>query len=188
MSEPLDTSGRPAVFLDRDGTIVADPGYLEDPNQVRLLPGAAEAIALLNAARLPVIVVTNQSGIAREKLTEEDYRRVTRRLEELLARSGAAIDATYFCPHAPEKSGPCRCRKPGLALFEQAIVEHRLDPARSYWIGDRLSDLLPSDAWGGRGLLVETGDGPDHHPDAIASGFEVTPDLAAAVQLILAAR
>jgi D,D-heptose 1,7-bisphosphate phosphatase len=168
--------------------MVVDPGYLKDPDKVSLFPGAGVAIARLNAAGLPVIVVTNQSGIARGKLTEPDYRRVAQRLAELLAPFGARVDGSYFCPHAPEKSGSCPCRKPGLGLFEQAIVEHRLDPAHSFWVGDRLSDLLPAAAWGGRGLLVETGDGADHHADAISNGFEVTADLAAAVEVILAAR
>ena len=173
------------MFLDRDGTIVVDPGYLSDPGMVRLFPGAGAAIARLNTAGLPVIVVTNQSGIARGKLTETDYRLVARRVDQLLAPFGATIDATYFCPHLP---GPCGCRKPGLALFEQAILEHRLDPAQSWWVGDKLSDLLPAAAWGGRGLLVETGEGPSYHAEAIANGFAVTPDLAAAVDQIVAAQ
>jgi histidinol-phosphate phosphatase family protein len=179
----LPGTGVPAVFLDRDGTIVKDPGYLRDPAKVELLPGAGAAIARLNAAGLRVIVVTNQSGIGRGKFTEGEYRLVARRVEQLLGQSGATIDATYFCPHLP---GACTCRKPGLALFQQAIAEHRVDPARSCWVGDKISDLLPAAAWGGRGLLVETGEGPDNHAEAIANGFQVTPDLAAAVEAILA--
>ena len=174
----------PAVFLDRDGTIVVDPGYLSDPGKVALFPGAARAIARLNAAGLPVIMVTNQSGIGRGKFTEQDYHRVAQRVAELLAREGATIDVTYFCPHRP---GQCLCRKPGVLLFERAILEHQLDPERSWWVGDKMSDLLPATRWGRRGLLVETGDGPDHHAEAIATGFGVAADLTAAVDVILAA-
>lgn len=182
MSSPS-SALRPAVFLDRDGTIVVDPGYLGDPDKVALIPRAALAIARLNAAGLPIIVVTNQSGIARGKFTEDAYHRVARRTGELLAREGASVEATYYCPHLP---GSCACRKPGVALFLQAIGEHRIDPAGSWWIGDKISDLIPAEALGGRGLLVETGEGPEHHAEAIAGGFGVTADLSAAVDLILA--
>lgn len=173
------------MFLDRDGTIAIDPGYQRDPSKVALFPGAAAAIARLNSAAIPVIMVTNQSGIARGKLTEYEYRGVARRVEELLAAHGASIDATYFCPHLP---GECECRKPGLALFQQAVLEHQLDPARSWWVGDKISDLLPAATWSGRGILVETGEGPAHHAEAIANGFEVAADLEAAVETILSHR
>jgi len=98
---------RTAVFLDRDGTIIDDEHYIADPNLVRLRPGAAEAIAQLNGASIPVIVITNQSGIARGLLTRSDYDRVAARLDELLAQRGARIDATYVCPHHPEFDEAC---------------------------------------------------------------------------------
>ncbi len=178
---------RPCVFLDRDGTIIADPGYLRDPALVVLLHGAGPAIARLNRAGLPVIVVTNQSGISRGLLTEAEYRSVAARLEQLLAPFGARIDATYHCPHAPERDGPCSCRKPGLRLFERAATEHGLDLAASWWVGDRLSDVLPASAVGGAGLVVETGEGPSHSEAAHTAGFGVVSGLEAAATHILSA-
>ncbi len=176
---------RAAVFLDRDGTIIDDPGYLKDAGSVALLAGAGAAIAQLNQAERPVIVVTNQSGIARGFLTDAEYRSVAARLDQLLQPFAARIDATYYCPHAPELDGPCACRKPGLLLFEQAAAEHGIDLGASSWIGDRLSDILPAAAVGGIGLLVETGKGSHHREAALSHGFGVVSGLGAAVERIL---
>ncbi len=184
-ARPLD---RPAVFLDRDGTIISDPGYLHDPALVVLLPGAGSAIARLNRAGRPVIVVTNQAGISRGRLTEAQYRSVAARVDELLLPFGARIDATYYCPHAPERDGPCECRKPGLLLFEQAAAEHDLDLKASWWVGDRLSDIEPAKTLGGTGILVETGEGASHRDTARTLGFAVVAGLDAAVERILPSR
>ncbi len=173
-----------AVFLDRDGTIIEDSGYLADPASVRLLPGAAEAIARLNRAGLPAIVVTNQSGIARGLLDEEAYAATVRRLGELLADAGARIDAHYHCPHHPVLTGPCECRKPGPLLYRRAAAEHRLQLARCWWVGDRLRDVLPAGELGGRGLLVGRADATEA-AGASAAGFPVVRDLSAAVDVIL---
>ena len=145
---------RPAVFLDRDGTIVDDPGFLHRAADVRLLPGAAAAIARLNAAGWPVVVVTNQSGIARGLYDVAAYESVQRRVEELLRESGARLDATYYCPHHPDFTGPCDCRKPGTALFQRAATDLNLDLTRSWFVGDRDSDVEPAQALGGRGILL----------------------------------
>jgi D-glycero-D-manno-heptose 1,7-bisphosphate phosphatase len=184
---PSDPPLRPGVFLDRDGTIIGDPGYLRHPEHVELFPGAGAAIARLNAADRPVIVVTNQSGISRGKVSEQEYRDVAARLGDLLAPFGARIDATYVCPHAPERDGPCACRKPGLELFQRAAADHRLDLAATWWVGDRLSDLLPAASLGGKGVLVETGEGPSHRAASLAKGFLVASGLGTAVDRILAA-
>ena len=106
-------TARRAVFLDRDGTIIEDTGFVADPAEVRLLPGAASAIARLNRAGIPAIVVTNQSGIARGLLDEAGYSAVARRLDALLDAAGARLDADYHCPHHPDFGGTCECRKPG---------------------------------------------------------------------------
>jgi D-glycero-D-manno-heptose 1,7-bisphosphate phosphatase len=158
-----------AVFLDRDGTIIEDVGYLRDPGQIHLLAGAAEAIRRLNANGLLTLVVTNQSGIARGILSEADYRRTERRLDELLAEAGARIDGHYFCPHLPEVSGPCECRKPGGLLYRQAAEQLGIDLGQSWWIGDRPRDVIPSETFGGRGILL---------------GVQAS-DLAAAVEVVL---
>ena len=175
-----------AVFLDRDGTIVEDPGFLHEPEKVKLLPGAAEAIRRLNTVDYRVVVVTNQSGIARGRYTVDDYEAVQRRLGELLAAHGARIDGAYFCPHHPQLSGPCDCRKPGLKLFREAAQAFDIDFSRSWWVGDRLSDVQPARLLGGQGILVTTGEGNLHQGQARALGVMVVADLARAVEEILA--
>lgn len=182
MSAP---SGQRAVFLDRDGTLVDDPGFLRDPEQVKLLPGAAGAIASLNQAGFAVVVVTNQSGIAQGFITESEYQRVEQRVSGQLAAAGARIDATYHCPHHPSVTGPCECRKPGTLLYRQATEALGLDLAQSWGVGDRLSDLEPVRALGGRGILVRTGTGGEHAGRALLAGFPVEADLEAAVTRIL---
>jgi D-glycero-D-manno-heptose 1,7-bisphosphate phosphatase len=174
-----------AVFLDRDGTIIEDAGYLHDPDKVRLLPGAAEAIRQLNQRDFRVLVVTNQSGIARGLLTLEDYQATEHRLDELLAPEKALVDGHYFCPHLPEVSGPCECRKPGTLLYRQAAERFGVDLQQSWWVGDRIRDLLPARALGGQGILVLTGAGESEAESASARGFITAEDLGAAVHVIL---
>jgi D-glycero-D-manno-heptose 1,7-bisphosphate phosphatase len=185
---PAVASLRPCAFLDRDGTIVLDTGYLRDPCLVRLVPGAAAAIARLNRAGYPVVLVTNQAGISRGLLTAEEYFAVSQAMEALLANEGARLDATYVCPHAPERDGPCPCRKPALLHYECAARDFGLDTRRSWYVGDRLSDLLPARAFGAgdRALLVRTGYGAEQAPAARAAGFEAVADLGQAVERILA--
>jgi histidinol-phosphate phosphatase family protein len=177
-------SGRRAVFLDRDGTIIEDSGYVTDPAVMRLLPGAAGAISRLNQAGWPVIVVTNQSGIARGLLNEAAYAATVRRLDELLAAAGARLDGRYHCPHHPDFTGPCECRKPGLLLYRRAAVDHGLQLARSWWVGDRLRDVLPAERLQGRGLLVGQ-PAADELSTSAAGRFPLVRDLAAAVDIIL---
>lgn len=153
-------TARAAVFLDRDGTIIEDRNYLSDPVDVRLLPGAASAVRRLNDVGFPVIVVTNQSGIGRGYFDEARYHAVAARLDRLLALEGARIDATYYCPHAPDDPS-CSCRKPGTALFLQAAREHGLDLSTSYYVGDRIRDVAPGLGFGGTGYLIEPGDVPE---------------------------
>jgi D-glycero-D-manno-heptose 1,7-bisphosphate phosphatase len=148
-------SGRIAAFLDRDGTIIRDANYIRDPNDVELLPGAAAAIRRLNAANIVVIVVTNQSGIARKLLTHADYNAVRARIDELLARENAQITASFMCPHHPDISGECDCRKPGLGMYRAAIAEYGIDAERSVFIGDRYRDVAPATVLGGRGILLD---------------------------------
>ena len=178
-------SGRPAVFLDRDGTLIEDRSYLRDPDQVTLLPGASGAVRRLDRAGLPVIVVTNQSGIARGRFTVADYEAVQQRLGALLAAQGARLDGAYFCPHHPQFTGPCDCRKPGLKLFRDAQAAFDIDFAQSWWVGDRLSDVQPARALGGHGVLVVTGDGNLHQGQARAGGVTVVADIGEAVEKIL---
>jgi D-glycero-D-manno-heptose 1,7-bisphosphate phosphatase len=181
-------AGSRAVFFDRDGTIVDDPGFLKDPAAVRLLPGAARAIRRLNEAGWLTVVVSNQSGIARGLYTEADYRAVERRLADLLAAEGARLDASFFCPHHPEFTGPCLCRKPGTKMFEEAAAHLGIDLTRSWFVGDRPSDVAPARRLGGRGLLVLTGQGARHREQADALGVAAVLDLEAAVDTIMKER
>lgn len=178
---------RAAAFLDRDGTIIHDAEYLGDPDGVELLPGAAAAIARLNANGVPVVVVTNQSGIARGRLTEADYERVRARLEAMVAAAGAHIDASYFCPHHPDFTGACDCRKPATLLYRRAADEHRLDLERSWYAGDRWRDVAPALELGGRGILIRS---PATPPDELrradaTAGVEVVESLSEAVDRML---
>ena len=175
----MSRAGRAAVFLDRDGTIIEDVGYLGAPEWVRLLPGAAEAIGRLNRAELLTVVVTNQSGIARGLFDEKAYEATRVRLDRLLADQGARLDAQYHCPHHPELSGPCECRKPGPLLYRRAAEDLAIDLTASWWVGDRLRDVQAAAALGGRGIIL----GP-----AASAPFLAAPDLAAAVTGILAWR
>src|SRR5207247_2787182 len=170
-----------AVFLDRDGTIVDDPppGYLHEPGRVHLLRGAAAGIRRLNQAGWLVVTVTNQSGIARGLFDAIAYEAVQRRLGELLAEHDARLDAAYFCPHYPEITGPCECRKPGVKLFRDAQAALGIALLRSYWVGARRSYVVPARTLGGRGLLVATGHGAAHRAQARALGVPVVADLAA---------
>jgi histidinol-phosphate phosphatase family protein len=176
-------SARGAVFLDRDGTIIEDTGFPAEPAAVRLLPGAAPAIARLNRAGIPAIVVTNQSGIARGLLDEPAYAAVARRLDALLAAEGARLDADYHCPHHPDITGPCECRKPGPLLYRKAAADHRLQLADSWWVGDRMRDVVPAERLGGRGILIAPF--PDPELPQAGARFPVVRDLSAAVDIIL---
>ena len=177
----------PAVFLDRDGTIIEDAGFVHEPGKVKLLPGAAPAIKQLNEHGFLTITVSNQSGIARGLYTVADYTAVQRRLAELLEAHGAHLDGGYFCPHHPRFTGPCECRKPGLKLFRDAAQALDIDFTRSWWVGDRLSDVQPAAALGGKAILVATGEGGGnlHQGQARALGATVVRDLAEAAREIV---
>jgi len=175
---------RGAVFLDRDGTLVRDPGYLHDPALVDLLPGVAPGLAALASAGWPLVVVSNQSGIARGRYGPDAFAAVQARIGELLAPHGVRFAGAYFCPHHPDITGPCDCRKPGIALFQQAARELRLDLGKSWMVGDRLSDAEPALRLGGHGLLIASADVPEEVARAGLLGIAVAPDLAAAARII----
>ena len=175
---------RPAVFLDRDGTVIADAHYISDPERVELIPGAADAIRRLKGAGFAVVLVTNQSGIARGLYSQADYLAVAARVERILRAADASVHATYYCPHHPDFSGPCDCRKPGTGMYRQAVVELGLDPAASFYVGDKLTDVLPALALRGKGILVRTGHGVESER-GLPPSFSVADDLSAAADLIL---
>jgi D-glycero-D-manno-heptose 1,7-bisphosphate phosphatase len=180
------------VFLDRDGTLIEEVGYLRTPDQVVLFPWSIDSVRALNRAGLPVVVITNQSGIARGFLTEAMVEEVHRHLSSLLAAGGARIDAYYYCPHHPAGSvtayvRSCDCRKPGCALIDRAAADLNLDPARSFVVGDKWIDVGAARSAGSRGILVRTGygAGEEAQPQADLSADVVVDNLAEAASWIL---
>lgn len=150
----MSTELRRAAFLDRDGTLIKDAHYLRDPADVELLPGVATALERLAKQGFALVVITNQSGIARGILTEADYEAVRTRLDTLLAKEGVTLTASYHCPHLPDVTGPCECRKPGTLLHRTAAADHGLDLALSVFIGDRWRDVAPAVEFEARGYLI----------------------------------
>lgn len=183
-----------AVFLDRDGTINEQMGYINHLSRFHLLPGVADAIRELNDRSIPVFVVTNQSGLARGYFPERVLDAVHGAMAERLQAEGARLDGVYVCPHHPEAKEEryrldCLCRKPKPGLFLQAAADHDLDLTRSYVVGDRWSDLKAAAACGAKGVLVLTGYGRGDY-EYIGPRQEIQPshvadDLVAAVQWIV---
>ena len=139
-------NGLPGVFLDRDGTLIRDVGYLSRPDQIQLLPRVPEALRLLHEHRMKLVVVTNQSGVARGFFNEHDVEEIHLALKRKLAEHNIVLDGIYYCPHHPtEGAGPyrvsCECRKPNGGLAKQAAKELNLDLARSYVVGDKPTDV-----------------------------------------------
>jgi histidinol-phosphate phosphatase family protein len=155
---------RPPVFLDRDGTLIVEKGYLRDPEQVWLEETVLEGLSMLGARGHPLIVVSNQSGVGRGKLTEEDVQRVNTRLDSMLRSHGIGILGWYHCPHAPD--GECGCRKPLPGMARAAARDLGLTLQGCYVIGDKRADVELADGIGGTGLLVSTGHGREHAPRA----------------------
>jgi len=150
----------PAVFVDRDGTLIREVDYLARLDQIELLPRVPEAIRLLQSHGLKVVMVTNQSAVARRIISEQQLHQIHREIERALDQGGAYLDGLYYCPHHPtEGTYPyrvsCRCRKPQPGLVERACLDLGLDPHVSYVIGDQMSDMELAARTGARGILIE---------------------------------
>jgi D-glycero-D-manno-heptose 1,7-bisphosphate phosphatase len=155
---------RPAVFLDRDGTLIEEHGYLERLEDLVVFPWTADALRLLKRGGFATVVITNQSAIARGLIDEAFLDKTHRTLDSKLASAGGVIDRYYFCPHYPDAKiaryrQQCGCRKPAPGMIEQACREMDLDPARSVMVGDRWLDIACGHAAGIRGVLVRSGHG-----------------------------
>jgi D-glycero-D-manno-heptose 1,7-bisphosphate phosphatase len=170
-------SGRRALFLDRDGTLVQERDYLADPERVEFVPGAVDALRAFRAAGYALVIVTNQSGIARGLYTAEQFHAVQERVELELDRAGVRIDAVFHCPHHPDFTGPCDCRKPELGMYRAAAQQLGLDLGASLYVGDRVKDVQPALRLGGRGCLVQTGYGAAEAA-TLPDGVETAADLA----------
>ena len=186
---------QPAAFLDRDGTLNVDVGYPDSLEKIVLIPGAVEAVQLLNRAGYAVVVVSNQSGVARGYFDEARVQAINRGVAEMFAQAGARIDGFYYCPHLPEASvaryrRACGCRKPEPGMLQKAVREMHLDLARSLIIGDKYSDIAAGKALGLQAVLVRTGEGPRQHArygadDAIPQPDYIADDVLAAVRWLL---
>ena len=190
---PLPGSGQaPAVFLDRDGTMIEDVGYLDALDRIDVFPWTVDAIRMLNRAGFLVVVVTNQAGIARGLFTEAFVQETHRHLEARLEAGGARVDAYYYCPHHPDGTVAaftrrCDCRKPGPGMIAQAAADLGLDPARSFVVGDTWLDVGLARAAGARGILVRTGKGAEleARPPAGVAADAGVDNLAAAASWII---
>ena len=170
---------QPAVFLDRDGTLITDSGYLSDPGQVELLPGVADTLRSLSDDGFALVVITNQSGIGRGLYSQRDFLAVQEELERQLHELGVRLDLVLHCPHTAEAG--CQCRKPGTALYREAAARLDLDTSRSWFIGDRPGDVIPASLLGGKAALVRTGVGAHHTAEAELLGVHIADDLRAAI-------
>lgn len=178
---------RRAVFIDRDGTLNTEREYLYLIDEFEFIPGAVEAIRLLNDAGFLVVVVTNQSGVARGYYTEEDVLHLHRHIDALLVSSGARVDSWQYCPHHPSGRGsyalPCRCRKPMPGMLLEAARRFDVDLSASVMIGDKLVDVEAGRSAGCRSILVRTGYGAGEEAD-LPAGSEVYDDLLAAARAL----
>jgi len=179
---------RIAVFIDRDGTIIEELEYLKEPERIRLIPYSADAIRSLNEREILAIIVSNQAGVARGYFSEETVKEMNERLEELLSKEGAYLDAIYYCPHhaefgPPEYRKDCNCRKPKPGMLLKAAKRFHLNLKGCYVIGDRADDIRLARNVGAKGILVLTGYG-QRAREEIKPDY-MTKDLYQAVKWII---
>ena len=183
---------RPAVFLDRDGTMIEDTGYLSRVEDIAPFPWMVDSVRALHDAGLAVVVVTNQSGIARGLLTEERLADIHARIDTLLRNGRAEVAAYYYCPHHPDGcvaafAKACGCRKPAPGMVERAAADLDLDVTRSFVVGDKWVDVALARSVGARAVLVRTGYGADEekHPAPGVTADAIVDNLAEAASWIL---
>lgn len=174
---------KPAVFLDRDGVLVEEKGYITSIEELTLFPYAAECIKYIQGEGYYAIVITNQSGVARGLFTEDALKEINEYLKETIG-----VDAVYYCPHHPEGNVKlyrkiCRCRKPGTGLFEQACKDFEIDKDRSYMVGDRAGDILAGQKAGFRTVLLESGYGLERLETAVRPDY-IFKDLRGVLQIL----
>lgn len=183
-----------AVFLDRDGTVTEEVGYLTDIGMLRMIPGAGSAIKKLNQSGIKVILVTNQSGVARGYFPESLVHEAHGRLVRMLGAEGARLDGIYYCPHHPTAGNSkytliCDCRKPGTGLLERAAKDHDIDLGRSYVVGDKWSDVEMAHRVSARAVMVKTGFAPDDpgnaRPAHVSDPDFTARDIVEAVEWII---
>ena len=168
-----------AVFMDRDGTICEEVGFLDDLSKLRLINGSAEAIRMINKSRMKAVVVSNQSGVGRGIFTEDFVKNVHENLKEILRKEDAFLDGIYYCPHLPEAG--CKCRKPETGMMQRASEDLDIDLAKSYMVGDKAIDIEFAHKAGAKGVMVRTGYGMEelNKFTVHSSQFTVKPDYVA---------
>ncbi len=177
---------RPALFLDRDGVVIEQVAYLHDPSQVRLEKGVAENLKRLHDAGFAVVVITNQSGVARKLFSLADVEKIHEKIQQLLAANNEKIDAFYICPHHPKYDVDCNCRKPKPGLILQAVRELDLDLKHSVMCGDKISDVQCGiNAGCAKSLLIRTGYGREEENAARQAGMDVCEDFTALTNIVL---
>ncbi len=174
----------PAVFLDRDGTIIEEVGYIDSPDKIQPIAGAEEAIKLFRDAGFKIIIVSNQSGVAHGYFDENTVMLINDRVAENFASNGANIDAFYFCPHHPDYGDQnyrrnCDCRKPQPGMFLQAAEEHKIDLSKSIMIGDKFTDVQAGKNLNLYSILVLTGFGKEQFQKIKLNGLRPAPDFVA---------
>jgi D-glycero-D-manno-heptose 1,7-bisphosphate phosphatase len=181
-----------AVFLDRDGTLIEESGYLDRLDRLAIYPFAVDAVRLLNRAGFKVIVISNQSGIARGLIRESFVAEAHAHISAYLSVGGALLDGFYYCPHHPDASlaafrQRCDCRKPAAGMLTAAAADHALDLSRSFVVGDRWADVGAARAAGAKGVLVRTGYGREAEaaPRPGVTADLIADDLAGAAAWIL---
>jgi len=184
MTQGRDAAPRRFVLLDRDGTINEEVGHLSHPDEIRLIPGSAEAIVRLRESGLGIVIITNQANVGRGLLSAQTLQEIHRRLVDVLATEGAEVDGVLHCPHSPEVG--CLCRKPAPGMAIDAAARFSFDPSHSFVVGDHAGDAGLGRAIGAITILVLTGHGADERARAVDRGLvdHVAPDLAAAADII----
>ena len=164
--------GKPYIFVDRDDTVIYDVPYLNEPDKVRLTPGAGRAFARLRERGFGIIMITNQSGIGRGQITMEQLNAVNARMQELLLEEGGRLDDIFFCPHRPDEN--CKCRKPLVGMLEQACAKYNVDLVHSAMVGDSVGDIAMGKAFGLKTVQIRLAglDKPDANADFTASSLE----------------
>lgn len=180
----ISDKSKPAIFLDRDGTIIKEVGYIDSPEKISLIPRADEAIRSLQESGFKIIVVSNQSGVAHGYFDEDTVRLINERVSDIFASKSAVIDAFYFCPHHPDFGNQdykkdCECRKPKPGMILQAVEEHRIDLSNSIMIGDKFTDVKTGKNLNLLSILVLTGFGTKEYQTIKAMGLQPEPDFVA---------
>ncbi len=179
-----------AVFLDRDGTIIEDVGYVHEEDKIKFLPGVSEAIKLLNKSGFKVIIITNQAGVARGYFTEEAVKEINKYIQESLAKEGALIDMIYYCPHhvqgiIEEYKKECNCRKPNPGMIEEAVRDFGIDLKKSFVIGDKASDIEAGHRVGCKTIFLAGNNTLDCEGEITVKSDYVAPDLYEAVKWLM---